>query len=358
MAEEPGEDKKLEPSADNPILKYLGSTIFVAVVAFLIWLAADFATLQPALSALVKFLGSAFALLVSLIYARYLGVLGSGAAPPRSPERQAYDRLRESLAGGGTVARLYTLRLTELLNRVDRFFGDAGMADRTLFPHALGLKTPAPLWTAPAFDRCLLLALFYPFAILFIIWAVSGQVGAAEAALSLKSGLPAWRRGLAAIGLMLALFATWCGSQTSGRQSNVWFVAAALGAIVVPVAGAGPVVGAIAGAISGAGAIAGKGTLAGVVVAAAAIAGATAGPVSDVVAGIVSVGIPVAVVVSLLYEEAVRRGHQGLFIGLFSVVAIFCCFVSARELAPLPHWQNSGPMLFFFGLLPLLKGAI
>ena len=23
------------------------------------------------------------------------------------------------------------------------------MADRTLFPHAFGLKTPAPLWTAP-----------------------------------------------------------------------------------------------------------------------------------------------------------------------------------------------------------------
>jgi hypothetical protein len=35
------------------------------------------------------------------------------------------------------------------------------MADRTLFPHAFGLKKAAPLWTAPAFDRCLLLALIY-----------------------------------------------------------------------------------------------------------------------------------------------------------------------------------------------------
>jgi hypothetical protein len=55
-------------------------------------------------------------------------------------------------------------RLTQFLDWIDRFFGDAGMADRTLFPRAFGLETPAPLWTAPAFDRCLLLASIYPIA--------------------------------------------------------------------------------------------------------------------------------------------------------------------------------------------------
>jgi hypothetical protein len=30
-------------------------------------------------------------------------------------------------------------------NRMDTFFGDAGMADRTLWPKAFGLRTPAPL---------------------------------------------------------------------------------------------------------------------------------------------------------------------------------------------------------------------
>jgi hypothetical protein len=48
---------------------------------------------------------------------------------------------------------------------------------RSLFPHAFGLRTPAPLRTAPAFDRCLLLALLYPILTIFLIWAVSGHVG-------------------------------------------------------------------------------------------------------------------------------------------------------------------------------------
>jgi hypothetical protein len=77
--------------------------------------------------------------------------------------------LRKSLAEGGKPALIYAQWLTKFLDAVDRFFGDAGMADRTLFPRAFGLKTPAPLWTAPAFDRCLLLALIYPIATILII---------------------------------------------------------------------------------------------------------------------------------------------------------------------------------------------
>src|SRR5215471_8656036 len=55
-----------------------------------------------------------------------------------------------------------------------------------------GLKTPAPLWTAPAFELCLLLALIYPTATIFIIWAISGHVGPAELALHLNPNLPLW----------------------------------------------------------------------------------------------------------------------------------------------------------------------
>jgi hypothetical protein len=44
---------------------------------------------------------------------------------------------------------------------LERFFGDAGMADRTLFPRVFGLKKPAPLWTAPSFDRCLAIWLIW-----------------------------------------------------------------------------------------------------------------------------------------------------------------------------------------------------
>jgi hypothetical protein len=72
------------------------------------------------------------------------------------------------------------------------------MANRMLFPHAFGLKTPAPLWTTPALDRCLLLAFIYLIATIFLIWAISGHVGPAEEALALKPNLPGWSRALAA----------------------------------------------------------------------------------------------------------------------------------------------------------------
>src|ERR1700724_2381050 len=85
------------------------------------------------------------------IYKYYLGVLAQGAAPVGSLERQDYDALRKSLAGDNLAARLYASWLKRFLDAVDRFFGDAGMADRTLFPHAFGLKKPVPLWTPPAF---------------------------------------------------------------------------------------------------------------------------------------------------------------------------------------------------------------
>jgi hypothetical protein len=104
--------------------------------------------------------------------------------------------LRKSLRGGNIAARLYVDWMSTSLDAVDRFFGDAGMADQTLFPGAFGLKTPAPLWTAPAFDRCLLLALIYPIVTIFIIWAVSGHIGPTGAALRLTANLAGWRRGL------------------------------------------------------------------------------------------------------------------------------------------------------------------
>jgi hypothetical protein len=117
-------------------------------------------------AALIKVLLAVCALFLWLWYRRHVGVLGANR---RVAERQAYDALRESLAGNNLATRLYARWLTAFLDRVDRFFGDAGMADQTLFPRAFGLRTPAPLWTAPAFDRCLFLALLYRVATIFVI---------------------------------------------------------------------------------------------------------------------------------------------------------------------------------------------
>ena len=106
---------------------------------------------------------------VPFVFRYYAGLVGQGAALEGSRERQDYDKLRASLAGGNLATWFYAKWLTAFLDGVERFFGDAGMADRTLFPRAFGLKKPAPLWSAPAFDRCLLLALIYPISLRAII---------------------------------------------------------------------------------------------------------------------------------------------------------------------------------------------
>jgi hypothetical protein len=89
---------------------------------------------------------------VVLVYRRYAIIIKRDGPH----ERRAYTALRNSLAQGGLPARIYAERLKVTLDAVDRFFGDAGMADRTLWPKAFGLRTPAPLWTAMALDRCML----------------------------------------------------------------------------------------------------------------------------------------------------------------------------------------------------------
>jgi hypothetical protein len=130
-----------------------------------------------ALAALFKVLLAVGALVLGLIYRRYLGIL---AADRRKPaERRDYDALRDGLSSGNTVARIYAERLTQFLDWVDRFFGDVGTANGAPFPKAFGLR---PRWTAPALDRCLLLALIYPILIILLIWAVAGHIGPAESA--------------------------------------------------------------------------------------------------------------------------------------------------------------------------------
>jgi hypothetical protein len=94
----------------------------------------DWLTGRSALAALGRLSLAVCALVFGLIYRRYLGILGADRRRPA--ERNTYDALRESLAEGNMAARLYAARLTRFLDWVDRFFGDAGMADRRLFPRA------------------------------------------------------------------------------------------------------------------------------------------------------------------------------------------------------------------------------
>src|SRR5215467_5309909 len=137
------------------------SALVGAAVAVLPWLAGLTGTIGSLPAAVLSLLGAVSGPVCFLIYQRYRGVLAAGGRPRGSPARLAYDRLCDSLSGGNLAARLYSQWLNAFLDLVDRFFKDAGKADQTLFPRAFGLKAPAPLWTAPSFERCLALALLY-----------------------------------------------------------------------------------------------------------------------------------------------------------------------------------------------------
>lgn len=186
------------------------------------------------------------AAIASLVFAYYLKLLAHGGAELGSIERHDYERLRASLKEGNLAAQLYVKWLTKFLDWIEDFFGDAGMADRTLFPHAFGLKTPAPLWTARALDRCLLLALIYPFATIFLIWAISGHVGPAEHALGLLSDVSGPWRALFAVAWALSCFRLW---RTQRTQFVIWLSAFAVIALALAIAFAVVVHGAAASAL-------------------------------------------------------------------------------------------------------------
>jgi hypothetical protein len=183
-------------------------------------------------------------------YNYYIGLLAKGGTEPGSIERQDYDRLRANLDGGNLAARLYAKWLTVLLNRIERFFGDVGLANRTPFlPSFLRLRDPAPLWTAPTYDRCLLLALIYPILAIFLIWAVSGHVGPAEAALGLKPDVPAMKRGIAIAAISFSSFAVWRTVCTTNNWTSLaWWIGAFAASVVSATVGALAVAVAVLGA--------------------------------------------------------------------------------------------------------------
>ncbi len=362
-----------DPGAASEAAKAIGDTLgtFGALLA-------GFVPEGPLRAAVLLVCGLCVAI-APFIYKYYLGVLAQGAQPEGSLERQDYDRLRASLAGGNLAARLYAKWLTAFLDRVERFFGDVGMVDQTLFPHAFGLKIPAPLWTAPAFDRCLLLALIYPIATIFLIWTISGHVGSAEAALGFRPDLPDWQRGTAAAGIGIYYLVLWRAHLNAGWKHigrRFAFAAATAVALVfaTEVDGAGAFAAlapaffatAVAGPIVYGGPFAYPGapaTAAATVfvsamalfasIPAVAIAGSTFFFVIAVV--IVFAVAAATATVRDFYGMAIKQRWQRIFLALFLPVMIAACLVAAELLSPLKSWGVLGPLLLFLGLLTLLN---
>jgi hypothetical protein len=311
-----------------------------------------------ALAALASIVLAVCAVVFGLLYRRYLGILGADRS--KAAERQAYDALRHSLAHGNIVARLYAERLTRFLDWIDRFFGDAGIADRTLFPHAFWLKTPAPLWTAPAFELCLLFALIYPTATIFIIWAISGHVGPAELALHLDTSLPAWQRWSAAALALLSVSAVWAATRRRGWRRLIRIVAsiaAFVAAMAISVATARAMIIAAPQPAPSAGYFRRVASV-------TAISINVVGPraIAITVVLLATIGVTVTVALFGAAMGAIRRssqtgGHrrEGVLLSVIVITMASACYGTAMWLAPSQTWQILGPLLLFLGLLTLLN---
>jgi hypothetical protein len=327
------------------------------------------------------------AALAPFIYRYYLGVLAQGAKPEGSIERQDYGRLRASLEGGNLAARLYAKWLRAFLDGVDKFFeGKEPKAHRTLFPHAFGLKTPAPLWTASAFDRCLSLALIYPIATIFLIWAISGHVGPAEAALLLKSGLPAWLRAAMVTASSLLGFSFWqVRNQMIAGIGRPYFALSCVlanlilvGVIIYVEPDLGLAIGTVnCGVIAlttldvtrttfddrfSAKIVTGFSTI---IVTALLVAFPLIFVSISFSSGVVSrvsflflaliVGFSIVIAVFYLSLTALEHRRHGLFLVLIYLSAVLTCFVEAGLLSRLDSWVVAGPFLLFTALLLLLN---
>ena len=305
-----------------------------------------------ALTALVEVFLAVCTFVFGLILRRYLGILGADRRRPA--ERQAYDALRNGLAHGNKAARLYAERLTRFLDWIDDFFGDAGMADRTLFPHAFGLRTPAPLWTAPSLDCCLFLALLYPVATISVIWAISGQVGPAETALRLQPDLFAWQRVSVTAVTGLFIYDNWHAGTRTNIRKTIGRLAAFLAGFAILVAWGSPFFAVYYTTL----------TLCFTYI---SLTNRNLKGVLSIIAVFIALGqsggagygyliVAMTGCGALYYtgKAAVKFGLEGIFYPIFFPLIISALLLAARLLSASAAWEYTGPALLFLGLLTLL----
>lgn len=346
---------------EGSALKGLGSALVALIGGVLGKFACGWETLLGNLLAV----GAAVcALAFSLLYQRYQGVLAASELPSFkdgkfSPERAGYDKLRRSLADETAIARIYAKRLTGFLDWVERFFGDQRQADRSLFPHASWLQKPRPIWTAPAFDRCLLLALIYPILTIFLIWGISGHVGPAEASLRLPEGVAPWRRVIAMLLLAGTIYSMWRFPRTTGWNFFLWFgVAVTLaGATTGATAGTGASVSLVFVAAAVAMAFVEGGADAMAIAIAAGFGGAAthASVRGEAVAGALAFGLAGCIAIPVLKRYAKEGGCQGILLALFVLAMATICLATPYWLSPRSGWYAVGPLMLFLGLLTIVN---
>jgi hypothetical protein len=220
----------------------------------------------------------------------------------------------------------------------------------------LGLETSGARWTAPAFDRCLLLALLYPIVTIIVVWAWSGHVGVAERAIGLWKSpagdpLSSLKRADFALSVAAMPFLVWLFNKGDRLiTSIIWFglVSGFFVVVTVPGAGVGAFVGLSAIGLASGFAVNG-------VAFAGAVAFATAFTTAFLATGVFLV-FAFAVASTVIFSYwSVRANRQGAFLSLFFPAATGTTFVSVFFLASLESWASAGPLLLVFGVLTLVN---
>jgi hypothetical protein len=347
-----------ELSPDKIVVGAIGAAIGAAIGSLLP------GGLTSAITVLLTSAGSIVGLIFSLMYKRYVGILAASAHDKNTTdrnaraERQAYDELRKGLRGDNIAARLYADWLTKFLDAVDRFFGDAGMADRTLFPCAFGLKTPASLWTAPAFDRCLMLALIYPIATIFLIWAIGAHMSA-QTGFGLLDKAPVWYRLFGAVTVLGQFALFWKARRSESWIGFLWrFVCGVcLGIIGFNFVGVLAFFGAVAVAKEGVAAFTFAFVFTIGLIAGGVVIGRGASDGTFIAADVLAFGLALAAAraVGFIAELAVSRSRQGLFQSVLTILMISACLVATYTSSPFWNWTLLGPLLAFLCLLTLIN---
>ena len=257
-------------------------------------------------------------------------------------EAGEYQALRRRVAAGGVVGPGYENRLRAGLQAVDRFFHEDPGA------------RPSPTWTAPSMDRCLLLAVAYPFFALLAGWWIYGQPGPVAAELGFPSDAPGGSRALHAASLAFVVAVSlWLIAPPRAHQTPTWRLirSAALPAAISSVVVFG---GAVSGAVSGAVAV----SVAGVVAVAVrrafsgAVVGAGVGAFSFVFAFAFAVSVASAVSGSVALALAGAGPIAAALLGAGAIAAVLAIVVTvlAHHLnakRPGLGWAVYFPILLF-----------
>lgn len=301
-----------------------------------------------------------------------------------SKARAAYNHLRSNLRGVNKpkdtpFGERYRNEIAKKLNGVAHWFGDADHPNSEGVCRQLGLDQAQPLWTPESYDRCLLLALFYPLACLFIFWVISGTIGPIEQALGLNAIENTRDRIGIAVGLLVIVLLCRQGYRSAIIMSGLCLLGAVTVAIAFSYVGVGVV--AVAGlglglslgvgvfAVAFAGVVTGAFLVAGAFFGADAIADAIAdggSGASIVTSSVFSVivGFTFVVGFAVSFDVADRFASWVISIirrvsyGAYSLLMVMGLAISPALLSHSEGWEATGPFLLFFGVLVFVNAPL